>query len=28
VSGDIVGASNEIGRLATLMFIGGYVWMQ
>jgi len=28
VSGDIVGASNEIGRLAALMFIGGYVWMQ
>lgn len=27
VSGDIVGASNEIGRLAALMFIGGYVWM-
>ena len=28
VSGDIVGASNEIGRLAALIFIGGYVWMQ
>lgn len=28
VSGDIVGTSNEIGRLAALMFIGGYVWMQ
>ncbi len=28
VSGDIVGASNEIGRLAALMFVGGYVWMQ
>lgn len=28
VSGDIVGASNEIGRMAALMFIGGYVWMQ
>ncbi|MDO8727469.1 MAG: adenosylcobinamide-GDP ribazoletransferase [Candidatus Methanoperedens sp.] len=28
VSGDIVGASNEIGRLAALMFIGGYLWMQ
>ena len=27
VSCDIVGASNEIGRLAALMFIGGYVWM-
>jgi len=27
VSGDIVGASNEIGRLAALLFIGGYVWM-
>ncbi len=27
VSGDIVGASNEMGRLAALMFIGGYVWM-
>jgi len=27
VSGDIVGASNEIGRLAALIFIGGYVWM-
>lgn len=28
VSGDIVGASNEIGRLAALLFIGSYVWMQ
>jgi adenosylcobinamide-GDP ribazoletransferase len=28
VSGDIVGASNEIGRLAALMFIGGYAWMR
>jgi adenosylcobinamide-GDP ribazoletransferase len=28
VSGDIVGASNEIGRLAALMFIVGFVWMQ
>jgi adenosylcobinamide-GDP ribazoletransferase len=28
VSGDIVGASNEISRLAAFMFIGGYVWMQ
>jgi len=28
MSGDIVGASNEIGRLAALIFIGGYVWMQ
>lgn len=27
VSGDIVGSSNEIGRLAALLFIGGYVWM-
>jgi adenosylcobinamide-GDP ribazoletransferase len=27
VSGDIVGASNEIGRLVAFMFIGGYVWM-
>lgn len=27
VSGDIVGASNEVGRLASLMFIGGYAWM-
>jgi adenosylcobinamide-GDP ribazoletransferase len=28
VSGDIVGASNEIGRLTALLFIGGSVWMQ
>ncbi len=28
VSGDIVGASNEIGRLSALTFIGGSVWMQ
>ena len=28
VSGDIVGASNEVGRLAALLFIGGYIWMQ
>ncbi len=28
VSGDIVGASNEVGRLAALLFIGGFVWMQ
>ncbi|VVB85840.1 Adenosylcobinamide-GDP ribazoletransferase [uncultured archaeon] len=28
VSGDIVGATNEVGRLAALMFIGGYTWMQ
>ncbi len=28
VSGDIVGASNEVGRLASLMFIGGYAWTQ
>lgn len=28
VSGDIVGASNEIGRLAALLFIGGAAWMQ
>ncbi len=27
VSGDVVGASNEIGRLAALLFIGGFVWM-
>ncbi len=27
VSGDVVGASNEIGRLAALVFIGGIVWM-
>jgi len=28
VSGDIVGASNEVGRLAALLFIGGSIWMQ
>ncbi len=28
VSGDIIGASNEIGRVATLLFIGGFAWMQ
>ncbi len=28
VSGDIVGASNEIGRLAALLFLGGSTWMQ
>jgi adenosylcobinamide-GDP ribazoletransferase len=27
VSGDVVGASNEIGRLAALLFIGGLGWM-
>jgi adenosylcobinamide-GDP ribazoletransferase len=27
VSGDVVGASNEIGRLAALIFIGGLAWM-
>ncbi len=27
VSGDVVGASNEIGRLAALLFIGGLIWM-
>ncbi|HKZ37165.1 MAG TPA: adenosylcobinamide-GDP ribazoletransferase [Chryseolinea sp.] len=27
VSGDIIGASNEVGRLAALMFIGGIAWM-
>lgn len=27
VSGDVVGASNEIGRLAALLSIGGFVWM-
>lgn len=26
VSGDIIGASNEIGRLAALLFIGGFAW--
>jgi adenosylcobinamide-GDP ribazoletransferase len=28
VSGDVVGASNEIGRLAALFFIAGAAWMQ
>ena len=28
VSGDIVGASNEVGRLAAVLFLGGYLWMQ
>ncbi len=28
VSGDIIGASNEVGRLAALLFIGGFAWMQ
>ncbi len=28
VSGDIIGASNEIGRLVALLFIGGFAWMQ
>lgn len=28
VSGDIVGAANEVGRLAALLFIGGYAWMR
>ncbi|MCX9082895.1 MAG: adenosylcobinamide-GDP ribazoletransferase [Candidatus Methanoperedens sp.] len=27
VSGDVVGASNEIGRLAALLYIGGLGWM-
>ena len=27
LSGDTVGASNEIGRLAALLFIGGVAWM-
>jgi adenosylcobinamide-GDP ribazoletransferase len=27
VSGDIVGASNEIGRLSALFFMGGFAWM-
>lgn len=27
VSGDVVGASNEIGRLAALFFMGGFAWM-
>ncbi len=28
VSGDVVGASNEVGRLAALLYIGGASWMQ
>jgi adenosylcobinamide-GDP ribazoletransferase len=28
VSGDVMGASNEIGRLACLLFIAGALWMQ
>jgi adenosylcobinamide-GDP ribazoletransferase len=28
VSGDVVGASNEIGRLTCLIFIAGAIWMQ
>lgn len=28
VSGDVVGASNEVGRLAALLFIGGFAWMR
>jgi len=28
VSGDVVGASNEVGRLAALMFLGGVAWMR
>lgn len=28
VSGDIIGASNEVGRLAALLFIGGFAWMR
>lgn len=28
VSGDVVGASNEIGRLAALLYIGGAAWMR
>lgn len=27
VSGDVVGASNEVGRLAALLYIGGLGWM-
>ena len=27
LSGDVVGASNEIGRLAALFFMGGFAWM-
>jgi adenosylcobinamide-GDP ribazoletransferase len=28
VSGDVIGASNEVGRLAALLFIGGFSWMR
>ncbi len=28
VSGDVVGASNEIGRLAALLLLGGLAWMR
>ncbi len=28
VSGDVVGASNEFGRLGALLYIGGLAWMQ
>jgi len=28
VSGDVLGASNEIGRLSALLFTGGLLWMQ
>ena len=28
VSGDAIGASNEVGRLAALLFTGGFAWMQ
>jgi adenosylcobinamide-GDP ribazoletransferase len=28
VSGDVAGASNEIGRLAALLFMGGLAWTQ
>lgn len=28
VSGDVIGASNEVGRLAALLFIGGFAWMR
>jgi len=27
VSGDVVGASNEVGRLVALLFFGGFGWM-
>ncbi len=28
VSGDVIGASNEVGRLAALLYTGGFAWMQ